>query len=100
MERRRVTFEESCARVCALRLVECGGPTASGLDGYVCEKCAEFLVAQTSDSARLAAVPCGYCGRFPTYTAARGQPICGHCAAGGLAAARDWYQSYGQLPTK
>lgn len=24
-----------------------GGPTASGLDGYVCEKCAEFLVAQT-----------------------------------------------------
>jgi hypothetical protein len=91
MERRQITFEESCARACGLRLVECGGPTASGLDGYVCEKCAEFLVAQTNDAARLAALPCGYCGQFPSYAAARGVPICNACAVSALTAAKYWY---------
>ena len=91
MERRKITFEESCERPCALRLVECAGPTADGLDGYVCEKCAEFLLVNANDPTQLGQVPCGYCGKKPTYTPSRGFPICGVCAFNALETTRSWY---------
>jgi hypothetical protein len=90
-EREPITFEESCARQCALRLTTCGGPTVHGPDRYVCENCLVFLAEQCRSGAASASARCGYCGSSPAYAAPRGVPICESCATRALDTARAWY---------
>ena len=88
--RRAISFEESCARPCALSLTVCGGPTASGLDGYACENCLEFVLKQC-ESGAVARACCEYCGSSPAYVGLRGRPVCRSCAMQALQTARSWY---------
>lgn len=92
MRKRGISFDESCARPCVFRLVECGGPTASGLDGYICENCAEFVLAQAEGIAGAASPSCGYCGQSPGYSVPGKAAVCGRCASAALQAARCWYR--------
>ena len=89
--RRRISFEESCARECALQLTGCGGPTVHGVDGYACENCLAFIVAQFERGENLGMERCGYCGSSPTYAGVRGVPVCGSCSRRALDTARWWY---------
>src|SRR5450631_2180537 len=91
MERHAISFDESCSRPCALRIVECGGPTAHGLDGHVCERCLESVVASASNQALLKPERCAYCGSSPAFTPIRTSPVCLKCALKALSAARSWY---------
>ncbi len=79
------------ARPCSLRLTACGGPTASGLDGYACENCLAYVVRQFAEGGGHGEQRCGYCGCGPTYVGVRGAPICESCARQGLTAAQHWY---------
>jgi hypothetical protein len=92
MKRRAISFRESCERPCSLRLSSCGGPTASGLEGYACENCLSFIVQQFDLGLATGAERCGYCGSDPTYVGIRGVPLCGPCAQDGLQTARSWYR--------
>jgi hypothetical protein len=91
MNRRRITFNESCARECVLKLVKCGGPTAHGLEGYICENCASFLVAQFEVSSGLSNQRCSYCGGQPTHKTTGQFRVCQSCAAKALKTAKWWY---------
>src|SRR5690606_12257705 len=92
MKRDRLTFEGACNRECGLRFVNCGGPTASGLDGYACENCLEHLVSETETSDGSVSERCSYCGKNPAYKSTDQYWVCRSCALRALAAARDWYK--------
>ena len=96
MTRRRLSFEESCGRPCALRLTACGGPTSHGLDGYACENCLTYVVSQFDMGPDLRNERCGYCGKGPTYVGDRGVPICESCAKTALRTTRAWYDLPGE----
>ncbi len=98
MTRRRLSFEESCRRPCALRLTECGGPTASGLDGHACENCLAYIVSQFGMNQGLRDERCGYCGGRPAYVGDRGAPMCETCAKSVLKATRSWYNLRSEEP--
>jgi hypothetical protein len=96
MEQRTLTFKESALRKCSLRLTNCCGPTAHGLDGYVCENCLAYIAAQFAAGQSLSELTCGYCGKTPTFAGVRGIPICESCAQKGLRATRSWYSLHGE----
>ncbi|HYW77537.1 MAG TPA: hypothetical protein VFA48_13120, partial [Gammaproteobacteria bacterium] len=80
MNRRRLTIEDAISRECALQLTDCGGPTASGLEGYICENCAEYLLTQIKEGIGLGSDPCSYCGSVPTYNTISQFCVCQSCA--------------------
>ena len=92
MKRRQISFDESCGRPCALRLTQCGGPTASGLDGYVCENCLTYIDEKFESGKATGNEPCRYCSETPTYTGVQGGAICGPCTKKSLDAAKYWYE--------
>jgi len=87
----KLTFDESLGRPCALRFTDCGGPTASGLDGYVCENCLAFVVSRLNGDQIEGEQHCGYCGGGAAFAGVRGQPLCLDCAQRAPEAARSWY---------
>ena len=91
MDRRQVTFKEACARSCAIKLTECGGPTVSGLEGYICENCAAFLVTQIESGIGLSNQPCSYCGSQPTHKTIGQIFVCQACSMKALETAKRWY---------
>ena len=98
MDRVKLTFDESVGRPCALRFTDCGGPTASGLDGYACENCLEFVVSRFKADQIESEQLCGYCGGGVAFAGERGQPLCLGCAQKGLEAARRWYPNRPEGP--
>jgi hypothetical protein len=92
MERRKLTFEESCSRSCAIKLTTCGGPTASGLEGYICENCALFLVTQFKSGFGRLTKSCSYCGNQPTIKTTSRYNVCHSCAVKALETTRWWYE--------
>ena len=93
MDRVKLTFDESVDRPCAVRFTDCGGPTASGLDGYACENWLAFVVGRFETHVVEGEQPCGYCRGGVAFAGDRGQPLCRACAEKGLDAARRWYAS-------
>lgn len=91
MEKKPISFDESCARECAIKRVQCGGPTASGLEGYICENCASSLVLMTQSNKNMNELSCSYCGNHPSIATTRGFRICLSCATKGLETVRNWY---------
>lgn len=92
MTKTAITFDQACARPCALQVApSCGGPTLSGVDGYVCENCSVKLV-ELSARAATDDARCGYCGTIPAFRPARGEAICNRCAVNGLSQVRTWYE--------
>lgn len=92
MERRAISFAESCQRPCSYRVSECSGPTASGLHGYVCERCLSEVLARLEAGQFSAGTVCAYCGNSPAYADDLPEGMCVTCAQKGLDAARSWYR--------
>jgi hypothetical protein len=95
MDRTPLTFAQSVARACGLRITRCAGPNASGLGGYACEACLSRLVHVLAEGSEIEEVRCSYCGGTPAKTIPPGGAVCEGCARGGLAAARSWYSQQG-----
>ena len=84
-------FEELCARECAIKRVQCGGPRASGLEGYICENCVASLVAATQSKKNMTELPCSYCGNKPSLKTIDDFTVCKPCAAKGLETVKSMY---------
>lgn len=91
MDRRPISFDESCARECCYRITPCCGPTVHGLRGHVCEGCLEGVVSRLAEEIASDVHRCSYCGSSPAWANQLPEAICRVCAITALETARAWY---------